>query len=218
MAVLAMGAISRSSLRDQVYAVLMQRLVSGDLMPGEIYSAQALAIELGVSGSPVREAMLTLVNQGFMEPVRNRGFMVVSFGEGDRAEIAQLRTWLEVPAMAELARRSAVVKPAEPRFRDLIQHIIDAAEAHDLTTFLDADREFHIWLTELVGNRRLTTQIGELRSQTRLYGLGELQNSTIVESAREHAGLLDAVLAGDSVLAADRMAAHLERVLREWVL
>ena len=207
----------RSSLRDQVLAVLRQRLVSGELRPGEIYSAQAVAAELGVSGSPVREAMLTLVNQGLMEPVRNRGFLVVATSAQERADIYEMRLWLEVPAMAKLAGRFDVVAAHGERFRGLVAQVISAAKSGDVVEFLDKDRDFHLGLTELLGSARLTSTIADLRDQTRLYGLEYLkEQGSLIDSAIEHEGILEALLAGDSTKSARLMTVHISHVIADW--
>lgn len=211
------NGILRSSLRDQVLAVLRQRLVSGELKPGEIYSAQAVAAELGVSGSPVREAMLTLVNQGLMEPVRNRGFLVVATSERERADIYEMRLWLEVPAMAKLAGRPDLVAAQSVRFRMLVDQLVSAAKTGDVVEFLDKDREFHLGLTELLESARLTTIIADLRDQTRLYGLEILKaQGALVHSAVEHLGILEALLAGDADESAKLMTAHISHVMADW--
>ena len=209
--------IVRSSLRDQVLAVLRQRLVSGSLEPGEIYSAQAVAAELGVSGSPVREAMLTLVNQGLMEPVRNRGFRIAEISVKDRADILEMRVWLEVPAMGKLAAHPELLTAHETRLRGLAQQTVETARAGDLVAFLHADREFHLSLTDLLDNAVLTSVIGDLRDRTRLYGLNALkEQGRLVDSAQEHVTLLEAAAAGAASHAKKAMSAHLHHVLGEW--
>lgn len=95
--------LRHTNLRDQALEVIRQALVSGEIKPGEIYSAAALATRLGVSGSPVREAMLTLVNQGLMEPVRNRGYRVVPMSEHDLDEVYEMRLLLEVHGTLQAA-------------------------------------------------------------------------------------------------------------------
>src|SRR5215510_14611698 len=104
-----MDQLRQTNLLDQALAVLKLRLISGDLAPGEIYSAAGLAAELGVSNSPIREAMLTLVNQGLMEAVRNRGFRVIPLDDNDRREIYEMRTLLEIPATAALSGRQGII-------------------------------------------------------------------------------------------------------------
>lgn len=66
----------RERLRDQVGHALRVALISGELEPGQVYSAPGLAEDFGIFATPVREAMLDLVREGLMEPVRNKGFRV----------------------------------------------------------------------------------------------------------------------------------------------
>ncbi|WP_375426388.1 GntR family transcriptional regulator [uncultured Friedmanniella sp.] len=208
--------VMRSSLRDQVIAVLRQRLVSGELEPGGIYSAQAVAAELGVSGSPVREAMLTLVQQGRMEPVRNRGFRVVALDDDDLRQISQLRRWLEVPAMRLLAGDPRVVA-AHHEYAVIAGHIVDAAHTGNLVEYLEYDREFHLGLLDILGNDRLLEVVENLRDQTRLFGLAALgESGRLVPSAEEHAQILAAMVAGDADLTEQLMIAHLEHVTGDW--
>ncbi len=73
-----MRPLTTANLRGQAVEMLRASIVAGELEPGEIYSAPALAERLGVSATPVREAMLDLAKDGLVEPVRNRGFRIVS--------------------------------------------------------------------------------------------------------------------------------------------
>src|SRR5262249_60380232 len=123
-----MDQVRQTNLRAQALAVLKLRLVSGDLAPGEIYSAAALAAELGVSNSPIREAMLTLVNQGLMEAVRNRGFRVIPLSDKERQNIYDLRMMLEIPSMVRLASRQEV-KDRKQEFSAIASEIVLAAKA-----------------------------------------------------------------------------------------
>src|SRR6516162_9889095 len=99
MPVLGTTSLERTSLRDRALTAIKQALITGQIVPGVVYSAASLAAELGVSNSPVREAMLALVDDGLMEAVPNRGYRAVALSPGDMAEIAQLRVFLEVPAV-----------------------------------------------------------------------------------------------------------------------
>ncbi len=138
----ASPGIQSLSLSEQALALIRQAMVAGDMLPGEIYSASALAQRLGVSNSPVREAMLKLVNEGLMEPVRNRGFRVVPIAEHDLRDIFDIRSMLEVPAICRLAERGEI--DDMPRYRKLAAAIVEAAEARDITRYLLADRDFHL--------------------------------------------------------------------------
>ena len=75
---------SRVTLKDEATSIVRHALMSGDMQPGKIYSANALATQLGVSNSPVREAMMALSEKGLLEVVRNRGFRVVEMTAKDQ--------------------------------------------------------------------------------------------------------------------------------------
>ncbi|MRH91215.1 FCD domain-containing protein [Nocardia sp. SYP-A9097] len=209
---MSMEQLERTSLRDQALAVIRQRLVTGEIAPGEIYSASAIASTLGVSNSPVREAMLALVEQGLMEPVRNRGFRVVPLSAEDRQNIHDLRLMLEVPAMGRVAS-AKVVKARKAEFQEMVDSIIAKERSSDYVGFLESDRQFHLGLLSLLKNPFLTSIVGNLRDQTRLFGLRELgEHGLLAASAREHQGILDAMAKGDAKLTEKLMTEHLERI------
>ncbi|MEJ3657264.1 GntR family transcriptional regulator [Actinomycetes bacterium KLBMP 9759] len=210
-----MESLRRPSLRDQALAVIRQQLVAGEIRPGEIYSASAMATRLGTSNAPVREAMLTLVNQGVMEVVPNRGYRVTPVTEKDLDEVYQLRLLLEVPAVERLARRDNTAE-AE-MLREHARTCTKAAQDGDMTVFLEADRDFHLSMLGLLGNGRLVQMVEMLRDQTRLYGLRSLaEQGLLVSTAQEHFPLLEAVLAGDVEEAARMMTLHLSHVRGDW--
>jgi DNA-binding GntR family transcriptional regulator len=208
--------LKRSSLRDQALTVLREGLVSGDLAPGEIYSATALANELGVSASPVREAMLTLVNQGLMEPVRNRGFRVLPIDDRDRREIFDLRVLLEVPATASLAGNEEI-KERYREFKKIADEIVNFAKKGELIDYLEADRRFHLGLLAYTDNDRLVAIVEGLRDHTRLFGLRHLaERGVLTLSAKEHILILDAIVAGDADLTSSLMLKHLDHIKGDW--
>lgn len=209
------GPLRRTSLREQVLALVRQSLVAGEIRPGDIYSAAALAQRLGVSSSPVREAMLTLVNEGLMEPVRNRGYRVIPMTEHDLDEVYTMRLLLEVPGTLQAAANA----DAEDlkRLTAVAEEIEKSAADGDVVAFLDADRRFHIDLLTLCGNRRLVETVAALRDQTRLYGLGALaERGALPGSAHEHREILDAVAQGDAGRLEELVRRHLHHVRSDW--
>ncbi|HEY0123069.1 MAG TPA: GntR family transcriptional regulator [Rhizobium sp.] len=209
--------LQQTNLRDQALAVLKLRLVSGDLAPGQIYSAASLAVELGVSNSPVREAMLTLVNQGLMETVRNRGFRVVPLSDKDRRNVYDLRILLEIPSMAKLASMKEKVIGRREEFSKIASDMVGCAKKGDVVGYLEFDREFHMRLLGILENDHLTSIVGNLRDQARQYGLKALSESgTLVKSAEEHQPILDALIAGDKKLTTKLMTEHLAHHVGDW--
>lgn len=92
-----------SSLTDQVADAVRAAVRSGDLTPGRLYSAYQMADLLGVSRSPVREALLRLAEAGMVALERNRGFRIAVPGAREIAEVFHLRLLLEVPAVERVA-------------------------------------------------------------------------------------------------------------------
>jgi DNA-binding GntR family transcriptional regulator len=207
--------LETETLREQARRAIYASILSGELPAGEIHSAITLAEQLGVSPTPVREAMLDLANAGLVEAVRNRGFRVLTMSDRDLDEIVELRLLLEPPSVrraAEEASRRAIeaLEPAVTRGED-------AAGEGDVVEFLVADRDFHLGLLKTVGNDRLVELVGRLRDQTRLVGLKALaQQRKLSSSAAEHRLILDAVRRGDGDEAETRMRAHLAHVRGVW--
>jgi len=202
-----------SSLREQTLALIRQSLVSGEYKSGDILSAAALAAELKVSNSPVREAMLELVSQGILEVVRNRGFRVVPMSDRDLDEVYEVRLWLEARAMRELAERKINVEDSRP----LALRTVEYAREQQLPEFLDADRSFHLSLLAYLQNERLSRIVENMRDQTRLYGIQALARSGKLEaSGLEHLDIVDAINSGDPDAAEATMTRHLAHIRSDW--
>lgn len=205
----------RVSLREKVANALRAAMISGQLEPGVVYSAPMLASTFGVSATPVREAMLDLAKEGLVEAVRNKGFRVTELSERDLDELTELRMLIEVPTTIKLAGR---LDPAAlARLRDQAEAIEAGAVAGDLIGYVDADREFHLTLLGHAGNRHLVDLVAQLRSRARLSGLRRLAGTgRLVDSAREHTALVDALERGDRATTESLIRHHIEHVRGIW--
>ena len=204
-----------ASLRGEVERALSAAIVSGELEPGTLVSVPVLAAQFNVSATPVREAMLDLEKRGFVESVRNKGFRITHVREKDLREIVQVRRWLEVPAVKQLASQF----PADQldAFRARADRIMSAAADGRFADYLAADTDFHLELLRLSGNDRLVRLVGELRSQTRMVGLADLRDTVELEkSAAEHHLLLDLLTAGDEAATEKLMHRHIGHVVGWW--
>ncbi|MFJ9694527.1 GntR family transcriptional regulator [Kitasatospora sp. NPDC101183] len=202
-------------LRDQVAHALRAALISGELRPGVVYSAPALAADFGVSATPVREAMLDLAREGLVEAVRNKGFRVTELTERDLDDYTEIRALIEVPTVGRVARTAT--REQLERLRPQAEAIVAAARKHDLIGYLEADRQFHLDLLGLAGNARLVDVVGDLRKRSRLYGLTRLdEQGQLVSSAQEHLELLDLMIAGDAAAAEECMTRHLSHIRSLW--
>jgi DNA-binding GntR family transcriptional regulator len=196
------------SLREQAREAVRTRILLGQIEPGQVESVSNVASALGVSITPVREAIMDLANLGMVEVIRNRGFRVPVLSDHDLDEIFRLRTMVEVPAMAEVAR--IVGKSPLPRFRQIAEQITTAARDADLTAFLELDRQFHLGMLELLGNRRLLALVSQLRDQARMQGLQKMADrGELTHSGQEHIAIVDAVESGNAELTAELVSKHL---------
>ncbi|MFG3105221.1 GntR family transcriptional regulator [Streptomyces tendae] len=213
---LSSQAISvQTHLRDQVADALRAALIAGDLRPGVVYSAPTLAAELGVSATPVREAMLDLAREGLVEAVRNKGFRITEMTERDLDEFTEIRTLIEVPTVG---RVTATANAGQlEALRPLAEQIVTAAREHDVLKYLEADHRFHLELLALAGNHHLVAVVADLRKRSRLFGLGSLnETGRLVASAQEHVELLDLMVAGRTREAEECMRRHLTHVRTLW--
>ena len=203
------------NLSEQIARTLRAALVTGQMVPGVTYSVPTLAEEFGVSVMPVREAMLALVQQGLMTPVRNRGFRVVELSQKELDDILRVRLLLEVPGTLEAA---AHVTPAAMRsLRTLARAITRHARAGALVEYIEADRQFHAALIALADNPRLTDLVDDLRARARLTALGDLaEHGDLAASAREHVAILDAIEARDETRLRTLMDRHIRHTRGVW--
>jgi DNA-binding GntR family transcriptional regulator len=208
-------ALKQTNLREQAIEVIRASIVSGELIPGEVYSATTLSARLGVSATPVREAMLDLASDGLVEAVRNRGFRILTVADQDLDEISELRKMLEVPAVRLVVKRATDAEL--DALEENVSSIERAAARNDLPAFLREDRTFHLALLALSGNGRLVRLVSQLRDQTRLMGLRHVAESGMLpESAAEHRTILDALRTRDGRRAEMLVREHLDHTRGAW--
>ncbi len=219
-----MGPLERShltmvkknvSLRETVTQALRAAVISGEMKPGEVYSAPTLGKRFGVSPTPVREAMLDLAKEGLVVPLPNKGFRVTEVSDADLDEITALRLLIEPPTVAAV---TPVIDPdGLERLRGMACAIVDFAGEGDLIAYTEADRAFHIAILEYSGNKRLVSLISELRAHTRLLGLAALAaTGKLRDMSLEHMELVELMAAGKAAEAQELMTRHIGHVRGEW--
>jgi DNA-binding GntR family transcriptional regulator len=201
------------SLAAGVARAVRDGVAAGELVPGTTYSVYQLAELLGVSRSPVREAMLQLAEAGLVRIARNRGFQVVLPTAHDIEEIIEIRLALEPPAAARAAVHGSAAD--HERIRESLDAMAAAAERDDETAFWPADRALHDRLLRAAGNGRVAAIVDRLRGVTALLGPPTTTGGrTLADVLAEHRTVVDAVLARDGQAAGAAMHAHLERTGR----
>ena len=207
--------LQASSLRDQALRVIRARIISGAMRPGQLYALGATASELGVSVTPVREAVLELARERLVDLARNRGFRVREMSEHELNEIVEFRKIVEVGAVRLVAERNLLEHASG--LQDLARATEKFAAAGDWVAFLDSDRDFHMGIMGHLHNDRLLQVAGSLRDQSRLYGLDYVAGTeSLIRSTHEHTALLDAIVAGQADEAATIMDRHLQHARGLW--
>ncbi len=203
------------SLVDAAYEQIRARILDNVWPPGHRALEQEVALALGMSRTPVREAMVRLQTEGLVEVVPRHGMRVLPVSPADMREIYEILTALEGMAVERLAQR----RPADDELAPLVQATRDmerALLADDLEAWARADERFHAGLIELAGNRQLQATVmnyWDRAHRARMFSLRlrpKPQNST-----QEHMELVERLRAGDAVGAAAVNRAHRERASRE---
>ncbi len=199
-----------TTVNARVLDALRAAVVSGELAPGTLHSVQALATQLGVSRTPVREALIKLAQQDMVRFERNRGVRVLQTSVHDLEEVFALRLLLEVPATR---RATQLLDDAGRReLRKLFKQMQRAAEADDEYRLWQYDRRFHQALIAASGNTRLVSYVDALRDSVLRQGVSTARSArSLAEIVAEHQDVLERVEAGDADGAAAAMRRHIRR-------
>ncbi len=196
-------------LRDIVFQTLRKAILSGELEPGERLMEIQLAEKLGVSRTPVREAIRKLELEGLVVMVARKGAQVAHFTEKDIQDVLEVREALE-----SLAAKLACKRMDERAFLKLQLAIAEydfAAKEQDIETMIKKDVTFHETIFAASQNEKLTQLFGNMSEQVHRYRIAYLKNIKEPESVkREHLQLLEALKTRDEDLASDLAAKHIQ--------
>jgi DNA-binding GntR family transcriptional regulator len=201
------ASIQRHSTTEQAAEAVRQAILSGRLLPGTPLREAALAAELGVSRSTIREAARTLESEGLVRYQMNRGIVVTEITAEDVADIYAARAAVELAAVDALTghRDPAVYQ----NLAGLVEQIERAFGRGDVAAVLDGDRLFHATLVAATGSPRLRRFYRQLQQEQRLaLALSERSRRELGRTADDHRQLLDA-LRGSRSQARAQLIAHL---------
>jgi DNA-binding GntR family transcriptional regulator len=184
---------SRLPASERAYRQLKQLILDNEIAAGSQMLEQEAAARLGMSRTPVREAMVRLEQEGMIELRPRHGMRVLPISPEALAEIYEILTALEGMA-AELA----ALKGAQSAQLAALQQAVDDMEmalaADDLTGWSQADARFHRLLVELAGNQRLAALVEQVSDQAHRARLTTLRlRPKPVGSNRDHAALVQAI-------------------------
>ncbi len=184
--------IASTTLADRVYHALRTRILEGQLTPGEFIRESDLSTAMGVSRSPVREAMGRLASENFLERVPHRGFRVPLEPVSNLLDLYPI-----VAALDLLAGRLAIPRLSSHDIAQLKQinaGLRDAKDRHDVRLLIELNNEFHHFFGERSGNRRLSDLLDDLRSQlTQLENWYYSDAEQTERSIQEHDGIIEAI-------------------------
>jgi DNA-binding GntR family transcriptional regulator len=214
----------RGQRRQTIVQSLLADVFQGRLRAGEHLVTQELAERFGVSHTPIREALITLAGIGIIDLLPNRGATVRRVTPNEVREVCQVRRALECEATRAACGR---IELAELHALALDLRRMTAARTRPGKRFIEeartVDSRLHDLIAESCGNALLAQEIARLKTLFRAFRdvaweRDEARNDfhRLAEEAHEHLAIVEALLAGDSRLAARAMARHIRSGARYW--
>jgi DNA-binding GntR family transcriptional regulator len=200
------------TLAEQVYHAVRARIMAGALAPGTFLREKDLET-MGVSRTPIREALGRLASEGFLERLPHRGFRVPEESVANLLELYPIVASLELLAGRLAFDRFTAEDIA--RLRDINARLAEARDQGDVRAMLDHNTAFHGHITERGGNRRLALLLDDLRSQlTRLEHWYYSGRDRTQRSIREHEEIIAAVERGDRARALELLERNMSLTYR----
>jgi DNA-binding GntR family transcriptional regulator len=205
--------IEHENLDDKIYARLKRMIADGELPPGQRILQEKLARDMGVSRTPLVNALKRLAQERLVEWVSRRGIYVKQFSLKEMAQLFEVREGLE-PIAARLA--ATRIAPAEVRaFKKLFDGFTTKPSPAEVQRYLKCDRQFHWRLVELTENPHLAAAMESVNMMISAYQVGVPRS--LAESLPEHRAILEALARRDPDASEAAMRVHIRRsVERLW--
>ena len=149
---------ARRLFTDEAYEILKRRILDNEWSAGHLSLEQELAAELGMSRTPIREALIRLEKEGLVEVRPRHGMRVLGISAEDMEEIYEILTCLESMA-AELVAKRGLTDQQRAEVNTAVNDMDNALEQDDLENWAKADERFHKLLVDYCGNRRLKSLV-----------------------------------------------------------
>lgn len=208
--------VSHKPLREQVYDQLKRRLLTGRIRPGTRMMEIDLAADLGVSRTPVREAIRELGKEGLVTIEPRRGAIASEISVKDMIDTLTVREDLD--ALAAYLASSRITKAEEKKLMELTDKYAVAIESGDMDTMIRADEAFHKRIAKLSGNKTLYSVVRTVQTQVlrfRYLYYEDLANYKNMPA--EHREIIEALVSGDSEHARKVAFNHVRR-LKDFVI
>lgn len=187
----------RESQPERAYRLIKQLILDNDLPPGSFVLQEELGERIGVSRTPIREALVRLERDGLIEVRPRRGMRVLPVSPDGMREIYEVLTALEAQAARLTAERGAMPETIA-QLEQAVTAMDRALEANDLDAWADADGRFHDTLTAASGNARLIAMVATVTEQAyRVRRLTLRLRPKPTRSNDDHRALVEAIRQGD---------------------
>lgn len=194
--------------RERAYDYLKGEVLTDPAMQGQFINEQEIAAEIGVSRTPIREALLLLAAEELIQLVPQRGAYIAPVGGREITELFEIRGMIECYAARRALERTAVPLAAMQAEMQQQEQLVETGEARE---FIDHDHRFHSALVAAVGNTMLVKNYDALRARQIRAGIVALfrVQDRRREVLTEHQAIVDALTAGDDEAAASAITTHL---------
>lgn len=208
---------TKSLLQQQAYEYIKDRILGGEFLPDTLYSETKLSSQIGISRTPMREALQCLSQDGYITIVPSKGFQIRQLTEKDMLESIQVRCAIEGYCTTVIATQINTKKGKEllaalEELLEQMKHFASkAAIDHEaLEEFIDADHEFHLMLIEYIENDEFQQLFQRLMYLIRLTSNTALsKEGRIAETLSEHEAYFNALKAGEVHKAYELLIHHL---------
>lgn len=200
-----------SSMVDDVYSSLLLAIVEARLGAGTPLSQNKLASRMGVSRTPVREALLRLERDGLVQRLPESGFAVATITADEVNEACDL---LHVLDTYVYRRAAETLSRAElDELLELASSLVDSAELGDADAWREADRRYHAVVMEAAKNRFVAESLQQTRRRVQRFWLQKRHfDGRLVTCSQDHVALAQAMLDADAEVLSQTVHAHIERL------
>jgi DNA-binding GntR family transcriptional regulator len=206
-----LARVQRQSLEESVYEAVREGIISGDLRPGDPLVEAQLSADLGISKTPVREALIRLARDGLVVQELHRRSRVATPTVGDVRQACEVRRWVEAEIAAQAAREAP-----ESVSKELAESIRDSERAlrrKDTRAWAEAVERFTDTLVEYSENRYAAELLDRMRNVLSLIAnVSQVAPGRRTRSIDEHRAILAAIRNHDPAAAADATRVHLNSI------
>lgn len=214
--------VQRKPLKEEIFEILHKRIIAGKYAPGDWLRQEEISSQLGVSQTPVREALDLLVSTGLAEREPFRGVRVMQLSADEIAEAYGMRLFLECSAAATAATR--ITDEEVQKLIKIVDQTKNLLTLNDMSTQRHLNREFHLAVVEASGNSLLTKLYGMVTNSfpdwmlyEYMFRHPELLEESLIQEYHEHIAIVEALAAHDKARSAQVTLIHIQNLGRELV-